>query len=328
MVAAVNLSALPLLLSGLSAVAIAATPLTAPAIAAPNRLDADERVNIDVYKTAIPSVVTVLAGGGSGAGTIVSRDGLVLTNDHVVRGSLDGSVRVTVQGNKTYPGTVIARDRQNDLALIRLQTREPLPALRFADPNSIEVGQKAFAIGNPFGLAGTFTTGIVSRIDPRRGDIQTDAALNPGNSGGPLLNSSGELIGVNKAILSPGGGGNVGIGFATNVRVAQAFVERNRRNPGPESTEPLASRKLPAPSRASSSQLGVVVDPDTLQIQQVRPGSAARAAGLRPGDRIVGVNGYRVRTIDDLAAFLERQPRAAVFVVLRDRRLGLVEVEF
>lgn len=194
---------------------------------------------------------------------------------------------------------MIATDGQNDLALVRLETTERLPTLRLSSPGGIQVGQRVFAIGSPFGLSGTLTTGILSRI-ARNGDLQTDASLNPGNSGGPLLNSRGELIGVNKAILSPGGQGNTGIGFATSALVAKDFIAQNQSNGTPGA---VTQRHSP-----STPRLGVTLDTGTLVVLGVQPGSLAADLGLRRGDRLVAIDGRRLRGIQDLQSFWKVAP--------------------
>jgi serine protease Do len=281
----------------------------------------EEQTSIEVYRVASPAVVNIDAGRGSGSGSLVSPEGLVLTNEHVIRGARGGQVIVSTTAGKRYPGQVIAVDRQNDLALIRLNTTDRFPSVRLANPNDIQVGQRVFAIGSPFGLSGTFTTGILSRIG-RNGDLQTDAALNPGNSGGPLLNSRGELIGVNKAILSPGRAGNTGIGFATSARVASSFIEQNRARTSPS---PSTTATRPAPG---TPQLGVTLDTGSLVIVGVQPGSLAARLGLRRGDRLIAINGRPLRGVGDLQAFLDRRPSSAILTVARNRRLADVRVSF
>jgi serine protease Do len=285
--------------------------------AAPSSFQGDERTSIDVYRAASPAVVTIAVGRGVGSGTIVSADGLVLTNEHVVRGARNGRVAVLAANEKRYEGQVLAVDRRNDLALIRLNTNDRLPTVRLADRAGIQVGQQVFAIGSPYGLSGTLTTGILSRI-AQNGDLQTDAALNPGNSGGPLLNSRGELIGVNKAILSPGrSGGNVGIGFATSAIVARDFIQNNRnRTPTTIASAPTNTR------------LGVVLDARTLVIQGIERGSLADRVGLRPGDRLLAINGQRLYQAEELQKFLSMRPDSAVLTVARNRRVGNVRVYF
>jgi serine protease Do len=234
-----------------SAAGIESTLLPAAAQTAP-----EERTAINVYRLASPSVVTVeigRSGRGNGSGSIISADGLVLTNDHVIRNAIGGQVSILIASGKRYPGRVIARDQSNDLALVQLTTSDRLPALRLGNATELAVGQRVFAIGSPFGLSGTLTTGILSRITPE-GMLQTDAAINPGNSGGPLLNSKGELIGVNTAILSPGGQrpGNIGIGFASSVTAARRFIQlgmanRNSNTPVITGTRPGGSPNSRSP---------------------------------------------------------------------------------
>ncbi len=183
----------------------------------------DEQVNIRVYQVASPAVVSIEGIRGGGSGTIVDPQGLVLTNAHVVRGS--ERVRVALLDGRRFDGRVVASSRQPDLALIRLDGVDgTLPAVRVTT-SPVQVGQRAFAIGNPFGrFAGTLTTGIVSRLDRDRHLIQTDAALHPGNSGGPLLNGRGELIGINTAILAARTEGSLGLSFAIAAEKVREFL--------------------------------------------------------------------------------------------------------
>ncbi|MCT7978234.1 S1C family serine protease [Laspinema olomoucense] len=317
-----------LLLSILTAGAIATSSLVSlPFSTVATAFSADEQTSINVYQQASPSVVTIRVGRGAGSGSIISADGLVLTNDHVVSSARNGRVEVLTSTGQTYTGDVIATDRRNDLALVRLRTSDPLPALPIASRDGIQVGQRVYAIGSPFGLSGTFTTGILSRISDN-GDLQTDAAINPGNSGGPLLNSNGELIGVNKAILSPGRGGNIGIGFATSATVAQDFIATNRSRTVAQGTSRTPSPS-PSPSESTSPppRLGVEVNAG-LVIQSVERGSPAAQIGLRTGDRLLGVNGTRLRRIEQLMAFLNTRPNSAVFTISRGRRVANVLVNF
>lgn len=187
--------------------------------------DPEEDINVRVYQAASPAVVAIATDTGNGSGSIISPDGLVLTNAHVVSGA--ETVTVKLADGQEYEGEVIAYGEGGlDLAAVRIRAdRRDFPTVAVADPDTVEVGQRAFAIGSPFGLQGTFTTGIISRLDQDRGLIQTDAAINPGNSGGPLLNSRGQLIGVNSAIFSPTtGSGNVGIGFAIAANRVDSFL--------------------------------------------------------------------------------------------------------
>ncbi len=298
----------------LSTPALSSVPV--PTVVAQAR--SEEQTSIDVYRKVSPAVVTLGTDRGSGSGSIVSSEGLVLTNNHVVRGVRGGRVSVSTSSGKRYSGQVIATDPTNDLALVRLNTSDRFPAVPLSSAENIQVGQRVFAIGSPFGLSGTLTTGILSRIG-RNGDLQTDAALNPGNSGGPLLNSRGELIGVNKAILSTGGG-NSGIGFATSAVVARDFIQQNRNRS-------TASTTVERPS-PSTPLLGVTLDARTLVILGIQPGSVAANLGLRRGDQLIAINGRRLRDIQDLQAFLEGRPSSAILTVGRNRRLADVRVNF
>jgi len=198
----------------------------------------EEQTNIRVYERASPAVVTVDTDKSNGSGTIISPDGMVLTNAHVV--SAGGTVTIILSDGRKVPADVIGFGEEGlDLAVVKMRGQNNLPTIPLARPGSVKVGQQAFAIGNPFGrFQGTFTVGIVSRIDQQRGLIQTDAAINPGNSGGPLLNSSGELIGVNTSIFTRGqGGGNIGISFAISVDKVPAFLTAVREGRAPRVTQ-------------------------------------------------------------------------------------------
>src|SRR6266568_8612863 len=197
-------------------------------------LDADEQNNISVYRKNIGSVVNVTSKAvafdffyglvpqeGQGSGFVIDKEGHVLTNYHVIADARQ--VEVTMHNRKKYKATVVGTDPPHDLAVIQIKATDLVPAV-LGDSRNLQVGQKVYAIGNPFGLAGTMTRGIVSSIRPVQEPsgatideaIQTDAAINPGNSGGPLMNWHGEVIGINTMILSSVGQ-NAGIGFAIPI---------------------------------------------------------------------------------------------------------------
>lgn len=209
--------------------------------------DAEEAINVRVYRAASPAVVAIETATGTGSGIIIRPDGLVLTNAHVVSGS--ETVTVKLSDGREMEGRVVGYGEGGlDLAAVQVQgNARNLPTVEVADPGSVEVGQRAFAIGSPFGFQGTFTTGIVSRVDRDRGLIQTDTAINPGNSGGPLLNSRGELIGINSAIFSPSDG-NVGIGFAIAADRIQPFLVALDEGRAPQTPQqsPLLAGGQPA----------------------------------------------------------------------------------
>ena len=184
----------------------------------------NEDTNVRVYQQASPAVVAIDSGSNSGSGSIITPEGLVLTNAHVVGGARQVTVRLS--DGRQFSGQVIGyADANLDLAAIQIEGGDTtFPVIPLAT-SMAQVGQQAFAIGNPFGLQGTFTVGIVSRIDSERGLIQTDAAINPGNSGGPLLNRNGELIGVNTSIFTTGeNSGSIGIGFAIATPQIRPFI--------------------------------------------------------------------------------------------------------
>jgi len=194
----------------------------------------DEMTNINVYEKINPAIVAIEAniddGFSAGTGCIVRSDGVILTGSHVVEDSKD--IDVTTANGKVYKASVIAKmGKNNDLALLKIEPKEKLRTVSFGDSEQVKVGQKVLAIGNPFGFAGTLTSGIVSRIDYTKGRIQTDAAINPGCSGGPLVNSQGEVIGISQSIFNPDNNmSNIGIGFAIPVNEAKKFIQTANLN--------------------------------------------------------------------------------------------------
>ena len=208
---------------------------------APSQLVSDQGAAKQVYEGAKDAVVFIAAasaqGQGTGSGFVVSSDGLIVTNQHVVDGATEVAVKIGTDGEQ-LPAEIVGVDASHDLALLDVDA-EGLPTLELGDSDGVEVGDATYAIGNPFGLDHTLTTGVVSALDRALqapdggtidGGIQTDAALNPGNSGGPLLDGDGDVIGVNAQIATGGSesGGNVGIGFAIPAETAREFVEAAR----------------------------------------------------------------------------------------------------
>src|ERR1700731_652498 len=296
-------------------------------------LDSEEQNNISVYRRNIPSVVNVTSRAmtfdffyglvpqeGQGSGFVIDKDGHILTNYHVVADARQ--VEVTLHNHKRYKATVIGTDPAHDLAVIQIKAPDLVPAV-LGDSRSLQVGQKVYAIGNPFGLAGTMTRGIVSSIRPVREPngatieeaIQTDAAINPGNSGGPLMNWHGEVIGINTMILSSVGQ-NAGIGFAIPINTAKAVLN-DLMTLGRVRRPALGVRTIPITPELAS-EIGLPADYGLLVVQ-VTPGGSADQAGLRGGteraylgnipimlggDLIVAIDGEKVQDEQDLSQLM------------------------
>lgn len=188
----------------------------------------DEQVNITVYEKISPAIVSIDAqvpdGVSAGTGCVVSPDGLILTGSHVIDKAT--TIDVTTYNGQTYRAKFVAQMGKNkDLALIKIQPKKPLSTVSFADSEEVKVGQRVLTIGNPFGFSNTLTQGIISRIDYVKNRFQTDAAINPGCSGGPLLNTTGEVIGISQSIYNPDHNiSNIGIGFAIPSNEAVKFI--------------------------------------------------------------------------------------------------------
>lgn len=188
----------------------------------------DENANIELYEKVNPAIVAIDAnisvGHSSGTGFLINSDGVIVTSSHVIDDAQE--VDVTTFSGQVYKGRVLSSSKDNkDLALVKIEPKERLSVLKLADFDKIKVGQKVVAIGNPFGFRGTMTVGIVSRIDYTKNKIQTDAAINPGSSGGPLINAKGEVIGISQSIYNPDNNqSNIGIGFAVPVNDVKKFI--------------------------------------------------------------------------------------------------------
>jgi S1-C subfamily serine protease len=298
----------------------------------------DEQNNIEIYRAVSPGVVNItnrsyqesiwgpVPSEGTGSGSIIDERGYILTNYHVIQGATQLEVQVE---NEKYPGKVVGTDRDDDLAVIKVEVPrgQRLTVVKLGTSQGLEVGQKMLAIGNPFGLQRTLTTGIISGLErplfdqaARRtinGAIQTDAAINPGNSGGPLLNARGEMVGINTAIQPNAGGGSIGIGFAVPVDIAKRIIPEILSK-GYVSRPWLGVSTLPlSPQIANAFNLPVA---EGIIIGNVYRGSGAAAAGLRPasiresiygmslqqlGDVILSVGGKKVANTDNLQNSLQ-----------------------
>jgi S1-C subfamily serine protease len=296
-------------------------------------LDQEEQNNISVYHKNIESVVNVTSRAmafdffyglvpqeGQGSGFIIDKDGHILTNYHVIADARQ--IEVTLHNRKKYRATIVGTDREHDLAVVQIKAPGLVPMV-LGDSRNLQVGQKVYAIGNPFGLSGTLTSGIVSSIRPVKEPdgmvideaIQTDAAINPGNSGGPLLNWRGEVIGINTMILS-NVGQSAGIGFAIPINTAKAVLN-DLVTLGRVRRPALGVRTIPIDPELAD-QMGLPADYGLL-IVQIVPGGSADRAGLRGGseraylgnipimlggDLIVGIDGERIETQQDLAQLM------------------------
>jgi S1-C subfamily serine protease len=283
----------------------------------------DENNNIEIYKLARPATVNITSivyredfffqvypQEGTGSGFILKPDGLILTNNHVVSGS--AQLTVTLAGDKKqYKARVLGTDPRNDLALVKIQAVQQLPFLKLGDSENLQVGQKVLAIGNPFGLGGTLTTGIVSSLgrtlQPQEGRrledmIQTDAAINPGNSGGPLLDSHGSVIGINTAIL---GEQNVGIGFAMPINRAKSMLDEFQAKG--RVTRPFLGIQTIYIAGDVAVDLGLPTEGGLL-VQSVEHNSPASQADLRGPNRMAIAGNYRIGIGGDLIVDVDGQP--------------------
>src|SRR6266498_3173947 len=312
----------------------------------------DEQNNIEVYRALSPGVVNVHstsyardffgfveAQEGSGSGSVIDQDGDILTNYHVIEGATKLAVSFGVQ--KNYAAKLVGGDPDTDLAVIKLleKPREPLTVISLGDSDKLEVGQKVLAIGNPFGLDRTLTTGVISGLErPIRaqnnrqieGAIQTDASINPGNSGGPLLDSHGKMIGINSQILSPSGA-SAGVGFAIPVSIAKRIVPELVRS-GSIQRPNLGVRQRDVESLGNQAQLPVS---SGVLILATQPGGPAANAGLRGlvetedgqvelGDIIVAIDGEKVDNNDDIYKVMDKHhigDTVNVEVIRRGRRM-------
>ena len=272
--------------------------LSRTSVATPDDLSPNELTVVNLVRQASPAVVSVTREGGSGSGVIVREDGIILTNAHVVGDA--SQVEIGLADGRKVTGRVLGRDPTVDVAVVRIQATR-LPTAPLGDSDNLAVGQTAVAIGNPLGLERTVTVGVVSAVNrsPRGFGldelIQTDAAISPGNSGGPLLDSKGRVIGINTAVLRAPG--SEGLGFAIPIRlandVAEQILETGRVRRALlgveylEIEEPLAE------------QFDLPVDEGVI-VAAVQRGGPAHRAGIQPSDIIVAIDGKEIKQGGDL----------------------------
>ena len=257
-----------------------------------------------------------------GSGVVIDSKGLILTNHHVVAGRKNTTIKVTLPDGNEFEGKIIGTDEKTDVALIRINAGYELPTVPLGNSDRLEIGEGVLAIGNPFGLDGTVTAGIVSAKGRRIGSspydnfIQTDASINPGNSGGPLINHRGEVVGVNTAIYSRGGG-NVGIGFAIPINLVKELLPQ-LQNEG-EVTRGWLGIGYQRMTPLLAESLGVKESGGAL-VSKVLPDTPAKEAGFKAGDVIVEFDRIPVKQARDLPMIVARTPvgKEVGVKVLRD----------
>ena len=322
---------LPKWLQGSSGKSNTASGAGGPAPADPmpdgDLLDAYSTAVVGVVETVSPSVVHVQVreqrGGrtaqGSGSGVIISPDGLVLTNNHVIEGA--SGIDLGLADGRTFKARVVGRDADSDLAVLRGETTETLPAATLANSKSVRPGQISIAIGNPLGFQSTVTAGIVSAVGRSLraqngrliGDvIQTDAALNPGSSGGPLVNSAGRVIGINTAMIAGAQGICFSVASNTALHVVTQILRHGRVR---RARIGVIAEQIPLPRRLADR--AGVSQPSAVRVREIQPGSPADVSGVRIGDILLALDGVAVTGADDVSRLLDhaaigRQVAAAI----------------
>jgi S1-C subfamily serine protease len=300
-------------------------------------LDSYSQAVVDVVDSVAPAVVHVEVSGvrngrrseGTGSGVLVSPDGLILTNNHVIDGAKE--VAISMSDGRRFSARTLGRDPDTDLAVLRGETSETLPSARLANSKSVRQGQIAIAIGNPLGFQSTVTAGIVSAVGRSLraqngrliGDvIQTDAALNPGNSGGPLANSAGQIIGINTAVIMGAQGicfsvaSNTALHALTQI-LAHGRVRRARIG--------IVAEQVPLPPRVAYR--AELKQSSAVRIREMQPDSPATQAGLLTGDLIVRLDGEPITGVDDLFRLLDERRIDRNVTVTVVRSTGLNEVQ-
>lgn len=278
-------------------------------------LDAYSGAVVSVVDAVSPAVAHVQVKGerngrsaaGTGSGVVVSPDGLILTNNHVVAAASE--IEISLPNLRTFKARILGRDPDTDIAVLRGETHATLPSARLADSKKVRQGQIAIAIGNPFGFQSTVTAGIVSAVGRSLraqngrliGDvIQTDAALNPGNSGGPLVNSAGEVIGINTAVIMGAQGICFSVAANTALHVLTEVLQHGRVR---RARIGIAGDQIALPQRLRIA--AELTQSSAVRVVEAMPGGPAAAAGLVAGDIVVGIDGEPATGIDDLARLLD-----------------------
>ncbi len=265
-----------------------------------------------------------------GSGFVIDPSGIVVTNNHVIADA--DSITVTFQDGTDYKAELIGKDTKTDLAVLRIKPTKPLPALKFGDSDRTRVGDWVLAIGNPFGLGGSVTAGILSarareiNAGPYDDFLQTDAAINRGNSGGPMFNMAGEVIGINTAIYSPTGG-SIGIGFAIPSDLAKPIIDQLE-------TYHHARRgwlgvNIQSVNEEIADTLGLTGKPRGALVAAVQDGGPAKAAGIKPGDIVLTFDGRDVLDMHHLPRIVAETPidKVAKVGIWRGKKLLTLDVK-
>lgn len=292
-------------------------------------LDSYSQAVVDVVDAMAPAVVHVEVAGvrngrradGTGSGVLVSPDGLILTNNHVIDGAKD--VAISMSDGRRFGARVLGRDADTDIAVLRGETSETLPAAQLANSKAVRQGQIAIAIGNPLGFQSTVTAGIVSAVGRSLraqngrliGDvIQTDAALNPGNSGGPLANSAGQVIGINTAVIMGAQGICFSVASNTALHVLTQILAHGRVR---RARIGIVAEQVPLPARVAYKV--ELKQGSAVRVREIQADSPAAQAGLRTGDLIVRLDGEAITGVDDLFRLLDerRIDRSVTLTIVR-----------
>jgi len=302
-----------------------------------NEAPAIENAIVNVVNVVSPSVVRIVSTKevidffflqtvpqqGLGSGVIIESDGLILTNYHVIEDA--DKIEVTLSSGKTYKGTVVGTDPISDIALVQIDEKN-LPAAKLGDSAKLKVGQFVVAIGNPYGLDHTVTTGVISAIERNinignktmYGIIQTDAAINPGNSGGPLVNLEGEVVGINTMIYSQA----QGLGFAVSADTCAKVIDNIKKTGKME--WPYIGVEITTMTEELASKVNLEYVPG-IAVINVMPGSPAENAGITQGDIIVSIDGISVDTVDGFLKIV-RSRNAGDSIMLEVKRKNISEV--
>ncbi len=300
-------------------------------------LDSYSRAVVDAVDAVAPAVVHVeVAGvrngrhaGGTGSGVVVSPDALMLTNNHVIEAS--HAISISLSDGRKFAARVLGRDADTDLAVLRGETGETLPTARIANSKQVRPGQIAIAIGNPLGFQSTVTAGIVSAVGRSLraqngrliGDvIQTDAALNPGNSGGPLVSSAGEVIGINTAMIMGAQGICFSVAANTALHVLTQILAHGRVR---RARIGIVAEQMPLPARLAYK--AGLEQSSAVRIREVQAGSPADQGGLKAGDILVRLDAEPVTGVDDVCRLLDEHRIGRVVKATVVRSSGLTEIE-